>query len=205
MLKKFLDGVSAGIMIAIGGTVYLSCENKYVGAVLFSVALLAICLKGYSLFTGKIGFIPEKHDREDISALFLGLLGNFAATAALGFAASYALPALGPAATALCEAKLGQEVLQTFIRAFFCGVLMYIAVSVYREKNSAVGIFFCIPTFILSGFEHSIANMFYFGASGMISVDAAVYIAVVLLGNAAGGMALPFLNIIGKRSIKNVQ
>lgn len=199
MLSKFLSGVCAGLMIAIGGTVYLSCENKYVGAALFSVALFCICLKGYSLFTGKIGFIPESHTKEDLSVLFLGLIGNAVSTVLLGFAVSFALPALGPAAAAICEAKLGQEALQTFIRAFFCGVLMYLAVSIYREKNSALGIFLCIPTFILSGFEHSIANMFYFGVSGVLNLESALYILIVLLGNAAGGTVLPFLNKIMKR------
>ena len=199
MLSKFLSGVCAGLMIAIGGTVYLSCENKYVGAALFSVALFCICLKGYSLFTGKIGFIPESHTKEDLLVLFLGLIGNAVSTVLLGFAVSFALPALGPAAAAICEAKLGQEALQTFIRAFFCGVLMYLAVSIYREKNSALGIFLCIPTFILSGFEHSIANMFYFGVSGVLNLESALYILIVLLGNAAGGTVLPFLNKIMKR------
>ena len=40
------------------------------------MALLCICLKGYSLFTGKVGFIPEKHGKEEFSVLLLGLLGN---------------------------------------------------------------------------------------------------------------------------------
>ncbi len=57
MLNKILSGISAGILISIGGSVFLACDNKYVGAVMFSVALLCICLKGYSLYTGKIGFI----------------------------------------------------------------------------------------------------------------------------------------------------
>lgn len=199
MLKKFISGVCAGLMIAIGGTVFLSCDNKYVGAALFSVALFCICTKGYSLFTGKIGFIPESHTKEDLSVLFLGLLGNAVSTVLLGLAVSYALPAAGTAATAICEAKLSQEALQTFIRAFFCGVLMYLAVSIYREKNSVLGIFLCIPTFILSGFEHSIANMFYFGVSGVLNLESALYILIVLLGNAAGGTVLPFLNKIMKR------
>ncbi|MGN1011446.1 MAG: formate/nitrite transporter family protein, partial [Clostridia bacterium] len=175
------------------------CDNKYVGAALFSVALFCICTKGYSLFTGKIGFIPESHTKEDLSVLFLGLLGNAVSTVLLGLAVSYALPAAGAAAAAICEAKLSQEALQTFIRAFFCGVLMYLAVSIYREKNSALGIFLCIPTFILSGFEHSIANMFYFGVSGVLNLESALYILIVLLGNAAGGTVLPFLNKIMKR------
>ena len=199
MLKKFISGVCAGLMIAIGGTVFLSCDNKYVGAALFSVALFCICTKGYSLFTGKIGFIPESHTKEDLSVLFLGLLGNAVSTVLLGLAVSYALPAAGAAAAAICEAKLSQEAFQTFIRAFFCGVLMYLAVSIYREKNSALGIFLCIPTFILSGFEHYIANMFYFGVSGVLNLESALYILIVLLGNAAGGTVLPFLNKIMKR------
>ena len=203
MLKLIIDGIKAGIMIAIGGSVFLACENRYVGAVLFSVALLCICLKGYSLYTGKIGFIPEKHDKEAFKILLCGLLGNIISTVALGYAVSFANPALHEAAVTICEAKLGQEALQTFIRAFFCGVLMYMAVSTYREKGTLAGILFCVPVFILSGFEHSIANMFYFGASGIITMESAVYILIVIAGNSVGGMAMPILNILGKGEPKN--
>lgn len=203
MLKLIIDGIKAGIMIAIGGSVFLACENRYIGAILFSVALLSICLKGYSLFTGKVGYLPENHSREAVKILLCGLLGNIVSTVLLGFAVSFANPALGEAAKVICEAKLSQEALQTFIRAFFCGVLMYMAVSTYREKGTLAGIFFCVPVFILSGFEHSIANMFYFGASGIINLDSAIYLAIVVIGNSVGGMAMPILNILGKGDPKN--
>ena len=203
MLKLIIDGIKAGIMIAIGGSVFLSCESRYVGAVLFSVALLSICLKGYSLFTGKVGYIPEKHDKEAVKVLLLGLLGNAVSTVLLGFAVSYALPALHETALAICTAKLSQQLPQTLIRAFFCGVLMYMAVSCYREKGTVAAIFFCVPVFILSGFEHSIANMFYFGVSGIINMESIFYIFVVIIGNAIGGMAMPLLNILGKEDPKN--
>ena len=42
MLNKICSGISAGIMVSIGGCVFLACESKVVGAVLFSVALLVI-------------------------------------------------------------------------------------------------------------------------------------------------------------------
>ena len=42
MLKLIIDGIKAGIMIAIGGSVFLACENRYIGAILFSVALMSI-------------------------------------------------------------------------------------------------------------------------------------------------------------------
>ena len=127
MLKLIIDGIKAGIMIAIGGSVFLSCENRYIGAILFSVALLCICLKGYSLFTGKVGYLPENHSKEAVKILLCGLLGNIVSTILLGFAVSFANPALGESAKVICEAKLSQEALQTFVRAFFCGVLMYMA------------------------------------------------------------------------------
>ena len=194
MLKKVLSGVQAGIMISIGGAVFLACDNKYVGAGLFTVALLTICIKGYSLYTGKIGFIPEKHDKEAFSVLLLGLLGNLIATVACGYLIRFGLPKLSDAAEVICNAKLEQSFVQTLIRGFFCGVLMYVAVSVWRDKQKIVGILFCIPVFILAGFEHSIADMFYFAASGIVDIKAFAFIWTVILGNSLGGMVLPLLN-----------
>ncbi len=201
MLKKILDGVAAGVMISIGCAVYLACSAKselgtYVGAVFFAVALLTICIKGYSLFTGKVGYIPENHSKDAASTLLLGLLGNAIATCLLGYLLSLAIPTMGEKANEICTAKLTQELWQTFIRAIFCGVLMYVAVSIYRESESGKlsGIFFAVPVFILSGFEHSIANMCYFGASGIVSFDAFLYLVIVILGNSVGGMLLPILS-----------
>ena len=193
MVKKILSGVCAGILISIGGAVFLACENRYIGAALFSVALLCICYKGYSLYTGRVGYIPEKHDKDAFSGLFLGLLGNAIGTIAGGFAVRYAVPALGTAAETLYDAKLTQAFPQTLIRAVFCGVLMYLAVSIFRFKSTPIAIVFCIPVFILSGFEHSIADIFYFAASGKVSLAAFGFIWTVILGNSIGGMLLPLL------------
>lgn len=201
MLKKIMDGIAAGIMISIGCAVYLACSAKgelgtYVGAVFFAVALLTICIKGYSLFTGKVGYIPENHSKDAVSTLLLGLFGNAIATCLFGYLLSLAIPNMGERANVICTAKLTQEFWQTFIRAIFCGVLMYVAVSIYREgeHGKMSGIFFAVPAFILSGFEHSIANMCYFGASGIVSFEAFLYIVIVILGNAVGGMLLPLVN-----------
>ena len=200
MLKKLLSGVCAGILITLGGTVFLACDNRYVGAGLFSVALLCICIKGYSLYTGKIGFIPEKHDKEAFSMLLLGLLGNLIGTAAGGYAVMVALPKLSDAALTMCEAKLTQTFPETLLRGFFCGVLMYLAVSIYRDKQKVIGILFCIPVFILSGFEHSIADMYYFAVSGIVSTAACGFIWTVILGNTLGAMLLPVLQGALKRA-----
>ena len=70
---------------------------------------------------------------------------------------------------------------------------MYVAVSIYKENKSLSGIFFAVPVFILAGFEHSIADMCYFAISGKVSLDAFLFILIVILGNALGGMLLPIL------------
>ena len=200
MLKKnILNGISAGLVIALGGSVFLACENRYVGAVLFSVALLCICFKGYSLYTGKVGYIPEAHGKDEWSVLLLGLLGNLIGTYISGVAVRYAIPAIGETALTICTAKLTQTAVSTLIRGIFCGLLMYLAVSIYRDNKTPLAIMFCIPVFILSGFEHSIADMFYFAASGIVSVKAFAFLWVVILGNSIGGMLLPALKIWGEK------
>ncbi len=198
-IKETLNGVMAGILIAIGGSVFLACDSKVVGAILFSVALLCICYKGYNLYTGKIGFMPYDKSIKAFSTLFSGLLGNAIATIVLGFAISYAVSGLEDKAYLICTAKLNQEFFQTLIRAIFCGILMYLAVSVYREHKTPIAIVFCIPVFILSGFEHSIANMFYFATSGIASFDAFGYIWICILGNTIGAMILPLISIAIKK------
>ena len=56
LLPCAVRGVLAGLMISIGGYVYLGCENRVVGAVFFTVGLITITLFGFDLYTGKIGY-----------------------------------------------------------------------------------------------------------------------------------------------------
>lgn len=194
MLKTIFGAISAGIMIAIGGSVFLSCDSKYVGAVLFSVALLCICYLGYYLFTGKIGYLANDFSKKNILNLCVGLAVNLIVTFLLGMLISFAFPALSQKAYIMCTAKLEQTFLITFIRAIFCGVLMYTAVEIFKEKKTPLGIIFCIPVFILCGFEHSIADMFYFGVSGIFTAKILTFEMAAVLGNTVGGLALPLLS-----------
>ena len=199
MLRRdLIDGVLAGFLVSIGGAVLLSCDNRYAGAFLFCIALLTICWFGFNLYTGKVGFLAKDHSKAALSTAYIGLLGNFLGTLLAGLLVFWAVPALREAALAACEKRLGQLPLQTLLRGFFCGVLMYVAVWVYREKKTVVGILFCIPVFILSGFEHSIADMFYFAVSGIVSLKAFVFLWLVIIGNALGAMLLPALQLWGK-------
>ena len=158
-------------MVGIGGTVDLSCENKVVGAVLFSVALLVICLLGFYLYTGKIGLFIEKPDKLSAAALPIGLAGNAVGAVLTGLGAALVKPSLVETAKKICDVKLEGGMIKGLVAAVFCGILMYVAVKTYGAKGTLVGIIFCIPTFILCGFEHSVADMYYFTVASLAKFD----------------------------------
>lgn len=51
-----MRSILAGLCIGLGGMAWLMVENKIAAAVLFCIALLSICYKGYDLFTEKAGY-----------------------------------------------------------------------------------------------------------------------------------------------------
>ena len=197
MRKALFNGIAAGFMIGIGAAVFLSCENKVIGAVLFAVALTAICQLDMMLFTGKIGYIVTNHTKADVLATVFCLIGNAIGTCVSGLLIGFCRPALPAVAAAMAEAKLSQSVPRVLVSAVFCGILMYTAVAIFKEKGSMSGIVFCVPVFILSGFEHSIADMAYFWIaenSGKETIEQMVaLIVIVIIGNTIGGCLIPLL------------
>ncbi|MBP3436738.1 MAG: formate/nitrite transporter family protein [Clostridia bacterium] len=194
MLKReVIKGFLAGLCIALGGAVYLASDIKFVGAIFFSVALLTICYFGFSLYTGKVGNLVHHHKGSDLGALFAGLLGNLLGCVVFGTLVRFGLPALAAKAETLSAAKLGETGPEALIRSFFCGVLMFVAVWIFQNKKTVLGIFICIPVFILSGFEHSVANMFYFATGASYSLQTLLYTLLLVLGNSLGSWVIPAL------------
>jgi formate/nitrite transporter FocA (FNT family) len=189
--NSFFLAVAAGLFIGVGGSVLLSCDNRYLGAVLFSIALLAICTLGLYLFTGKIGYLWNSHTLTDVCCIVAGLLGNMAGTWLSATALRFCRAPLIDVVRPMVDAKLTQAPLQSVLTGIFCGLLMYTAVAIYKEKGTHLGIFFCVPVFILAGFEHSIADMFYFFTAGMFTPKIALFLLIVVVGNAIGGMLIP--------------
>ena len=75
--KLFRYSLLAGLMIAIGGTVNLSVENKVVGACLFSIGLFTVVNQQFALFTGRVGDFKLKQPAFLIDLLIIWI-GNFA-------------------------------------------------------------------------------------------------------------------------------
>ena len=194
-LKNLCSAFLAGFMISLGGAVYLASESKIAGAVLFSVGLTVILISGFLLFTGKTAYLFENKPS------YLGLLcliwcGNLLGTMFSGLIVRLSKPALSEKAEELCLSKLSQTPLQTVILGALCGVLVYIAVDFFRADDDDKAfskyllVFTCVPAFILCGFEHSVADMFYFSASNRLySLEGVVYILLVTVGNLIGAVA----------------
>ncbi|WP_365904915.1 formate/nitrite transporter family protein [uncultured Ruminococcus sp.] len=197
IIDIFLRSFMTGVAIAVGGTVYLSCGNKYLGAFLFGTGLFVILSFGFNLFTGKVGYAVE---REPVYLGELGIiwLGNFAGAAVSAFLILQTrIAGIGDKAKELSDIKLSDGLLSIFILAFFCGILMFIAADGNKNIKNPVGqilaIFLPVVVFIISGFEHCIANMYYFTLSGSWSAKALGYMMIMTLGNAAGGMLIPLV------------
>ena len=95
----------------------------------------------------------------------------------------------------MCQTKLEDGLLSIFILSVFCNILMFIAVDGFlnnpHEVGQYSGIFLGVTVFILCGFEHCVANMFYFSVANIWSGKAVLYLLVMSVGNACGGVLIP--------------
>ena len=201
---SFLDAVLAGVCIGVGGTVFLSCDNKVTGAVFFCLGLFAICTFGFNLFTGKVGYIFEQPPAYT-GFVLLVWLGNLVGTGLVGYGLRLTrLTAIAEKAAQLCQTKLNDSLLSIFILSVLCNILMFIAVDGFKnnphEVGKYIGIFLGVIVFILCGFEHCVANMFYFSAAGVWSGKAIIYMLVMTLGNACGGVIIPLCRSLRNRA-----
>lgn len=178
-------GLLAGVMIGIGGYAFLGCENRVVGALLFTVGLITITLFGFDLYTGKIGYWLSQSRQERWQTLF-SLPCNALGCLLAGLARQPA-----GAVQALCEARLAKAPQTLLIDGIFCGILIFICVEIYKTRKTVLGILICIPTFILCGFEHSVADIFYFLNARIFSKEAVGVVLLVALGNALGALIIP--------------
>lgn len=189
-----IKAIYAGIFIGIGGTAYLALDNKVIGSILFSIGLLTICIYNMNLYTGKIGYIIERK-KGYITELLITLIGNFIGASLTGLIVRLTrYNNYIDKAKSLVETKLNDNLLSIFILSIFCGILMYIAVNNYKKETNTLSkyilIFFSVIVFILSGFEHCIANIFYFAVSLSINTKVLLYLLIMIIGNSLGSIII---------------
>lgn len=206
---SFLYSVLSGVCIAVGGVAFLSCESKIVGAVFFCLGIFTICTFGLNLYTGKIGYVFE-NPPSYIGFLLWVWLGNLAGAVTVGLAVQATrISVISEKAAELCQTKLNDTPLSIFILSVFCNLLVFITVDNFKnnphEVGKYLGIFLGIVTFILCGFEHCVANMFYITAANMWSVKAALYLLLMTLGNSCGALIIPLCRMVKRRAEEEVK
>lgn len=196
-----------GLCIGLGGTVFLYSGNMIVGAVLFTLGLFTICTMDFNLFTGKVAYAFEKKPHKLLN-LVLIWLGNLAGTSLLALLLSLTRigDVLQERAAHLCEIKLSDGPLSVFILAIFCNLLIFIAVDSFKNNphiaGKYIGLFLGVVAFIFSGYEHCVANMFYFTAANMWAGKTLVYLLIITLGNAVGGLLIPAFRLMHAKLIE---
>ena len=193
-----LKGIYAGIMIGIGGTIYLSVSNQVVGAILFAIGLLTICVYKMNLYTGMIGYILE-NKLGYLKTLIFTLLGNLLGTIITALLIlNTRIANISIRAREMAIIKISDNYLSIFILSVFCGNLMYIAVNNFKKREDSIikylSIFICVVVFILCGFEHCIANMYYISLAKAWSFKSAISMLFMILGNSFGAIIMSLFN-----------
>lgn len=206
-LSVFFSAVMAGAAVAFGGTVFLALENKVIGAGLFTVGLFLVCEYGFHLFTGKVCSALRSGLRY---ALDLPVIwgGNFVGawlTARIILLTRMA--SLSKKALALSNVKAGDSLVSLFFLGALCNVFIFIAVDGFNKFRDDIGrylaLFFGIMVFILCGFEHCVADMYYFSLAGALNGRTLLCLTAITAGNACGGIL--FCEAVNWRRTKSAQ
>ena len=170
-------GANAATAVLSGGTLDSGLARILAGSV-FSVGLMLVLIPGSELFTGNIlmtiGFIYRKYSfakvlRNWLTVYFGNLLGAMIIVWLLfhsGLAMRLGnLTDLGITAVRIAEAKLELSFIEAVSRGILCNMLVCLAVIMSIASRTVTGkifgIYFPIMIFVASGYEHSVANMYF--------------------------------------------
>lgn len=184
MPELIRKSIGAAILIALGDFALLKLGNP-IGPIIFAFGLLGVCYMGQNLFTGKCGFLFQ--DKIKVSHLLIILAVNLIAGYLIGVCFSFIDESIRVAATSKVSSWTFDP--QMLIKAILCGVIMYIAVLMYK-KGTPLGIIFGVPLFIFCGFQHCIANIITMGVA--LTFDWSIIIAI--LGNFLGSILMWYIS-----------
>ena len=207
ILLNFLKGILAGLSIGLGGFLYLLMTfalkgdvaelGKILGSILFSVGLFLVCTFKFSLYTGKIGGIYEgKQEASYYISLPVMLIGNAIGAFGLGYLCYFIFKdtSMMDTVNAACSSRTAlnnfNDYLATIVKGMLCGVCVYLAVKCFnlnRLKPLGIALLgFFVFLFVYCGFQHCIANMFYFGFGNHINGNMFINLALVIAANSIG-------------------
>ena len=199
LLKCILLGIMAGAFIAFGGaTSSAAIHNisnqgiaKALAGAIFPVGLMMIVFVGGELFTGDCLMIAGTIDKrfsvlQMIKTLVVVWLSNMAGAIIISILVyysgllDYTSGALGAFTIKVAYGKCTITPFKAICSGILCNILVCIAVLMATAAKDIAGkvwaIFFPICAFVVGGWEHCVANMFYIPA-GIIAATNDTYVA----------------------------
>jgi formate transporter len=219
LLTVSMLGVLAGAFIGLGALMYTLVASdptlgftatRLLGGLAFSLGLILVTVAGAELFTGNNLLAMAWADgcvstRQLFRNWVVVCATNFVGAAGLALLVwlsghpSLNGGAVGETAINIATAKAGLSLGEAFFRGVLCNVLVCMAVWMALAGRSvtdkAIAIVFPITAFVAAGFEHSIANMYFFPVAMLLGAplswgDFARNLVPVIAGNVVGGSVL---------------
>ena len=174
--------------------------NKLVGGLAFSLGLILVVVAGAELFTGNnlivMAWVGGKLSLGQLMrnwvTVYLGnLVGSLGMVALMYLSRQWAFANYQVGATALniANAKVNLSFTEGVIRGMLCNILVCLAVWLCVSGRSVIdkilAIVFPITAFVASGFEHSIANMYFIPLGLLLKGEPEVLVAA---GKVAGDL-----------------
>ena len=197
--KLILLGIAAGFFIGIGaeasslamhGISNVGLARTVAGAV-FPIGLMLIVLLGGELFTGNCLISMAVYDKKAklkgmIRNLTIVYISNFIGAALMAWMINncgqlnFSDGGAGAFTIKVALGKVGIDPMQAIVSGILCNVLVCLAIFMAATAKDVAGkciaIFFPIFVFVISGFEHCVANMYYIPA-GILAAHNPLYAA----------------------------
>lgn len=219
LLTQVLLGVLAGAFIGLGALMYTLVASdktlgfaatRLLGGFVFSLGLVLVSVAGAELFTGNnllaMAWASRRLTTADVLRNWLVVCtANLVGAAGLALLVAWAghgamnQGAVGRTAIEIATAKAALDPGTAFVRGVLCNLLVCMAVWMAMAGRSVVdkvvAIIFPITAFVAAGFEHSVANMYFFPLAMLLGAplggwDLVANLAPVIAGNLVGGSVL---------------
>ncbi len=225
-LTLALKGILAGILIAIAVFTYLvlyaySVATKHVNLITyflqgvgFCIGIILIVSLDAALFTGRIGYLVQRKAKYLLELLIV-LLTNFIGASLFSIIFYYTL---FPSKTinGLLSSNIMQDLIKSkldwqvnklwraFLGAIGTGILLHSGIYAYENTNNKglglLALLFSIWTFLLLGFDHSIASFAFFSFGfGYPYHKVLLFILIIIIGNSIGSIFIQTLITLTKR------
>jgi formate transporter len=193
-LQTLILGILAGVFVSFGAYASSmashSIENpgiaKLVAGVVFPVGLMLVLICGGELFTGNtlmsVAFMEKKITlKQMVKNWTIVYFANFIGAVFIAFLIFTTglldtnSGKLGGYAIKIAANKANLNFTQAFVSGILCNIIVCLSVwGSYAAKDVAGKVlmaFFPILAFVIMGFEHSVANMYYFSIGLMSKMN----------------------------------